>query len=421
MVLGQHRAAFIAKAGSYYAERGTWEGVGPWLHDHPPEDAPSPARPGAQAAPQPRASGFVLLDQTGRVMIPFGRYNPNELVSPADQAHGTPVTINGQTVGTVLTIELTARDPAVAQYLAQTDGALAAAGLGVIAIALLLGGLLARRITRPLRELTVAAGAIAAGDLGRRVPVRSRDELGTLATQFNRMSADLERATQLRRQMTADIAHDLRTPLTVLAGYLEALHDEVLKPTPERFAILYGETQLLLHLVDDLHTLALADAGELRLDRRPVAPRQLVERIAAVHQHAAAQQGVALAVQVEEPLPDVSVDPEWMLRVLTNLVGNALRYTPAGGQIDARVQRARAQVQMIVADTGSGIAPEHLPGIFERFYRADPARQATTGGAGLGLAIVKSIVEAHGGQVAVASTPGPAPPSPSPCPAEDSR
>ena len=166
VVLGQHRAAFIAKAGSYYAERGTWEGVGPWLHDHPPEDAPSPARPGAQAAPQPRASGFVLLDQTGRVMIPFGRYNPNELVSPADQAHGTPVTINGQTVGTVLTIELTARDPAVAQYLAQTDGALAAAGLGVIAIALLLGGLLARRITRPLRELTVAAGAHRGGRPG---------------------------------------------------------------------------------------------------------------------------------------------------------------------------------------------------------------------------------------------------------------
>jgi signal transduction histidine kinase len=309
-------------------------------------------------------------------------------------------------VGTVLTVELTVHDPAVAQYLVQTDGALAAAGLVVIGIALVLGGLLARRITRPLRELTVAAQGIAAGDLGRRVPVRSHDELGTLATQFNRMSADLERATQLRRQMTADIAHDLRTPLTVLAGYLEALHDEVLKPTPERFATLYDETQLLLRLVEDLHTLALADAGELRLSRQPIAPRQLVERIAATHQHAAAQQGIALAVDAEEPLPEVSVDPEWMIRVLTNLVGNALRHTPAGGQVTLTVRSAPDQVQLIVTDTGSGIAPEHLSSIFERFYRADPARHATTGGSGLGLAIVKSLVEAHGGQVAVASALG---------------
>jgi signal transduction histidine kinase len=405
-VLGQHRAAFIAKAGSYYAERGTWAGVGPWLHDHPPEDSPAPRVPGDPPAPQNHASGFVLLDLGGRVQIPFDRYRPDTIVSSAERAAGTPVVVNGQTVGTVLTVELTVHDPAVAQYLVQTDGALAAAGLVVIGIALVLGGLLARRITRPLRELTVAAQGIAAGDLGRRVPVRSHDELGTLATQFNRMSADLERATQLRRQMTADIAHDLRTPLTVLAGYLEALHDEVLKPTPERFATLYDETQLLLRLVEDLHTLALADAGELRLSRQPLAPRQLVERIAATHQHAAAQQGIALAVEAEEPLPEVSVDPEWMIRVLTNLVGNALRHTPAGGQVTLTVRSAPDQVQLIVTDTGSGIAPEHLSSIFERFYRADPARHATTGGSGLGLAIVKSLVEAHGGQVAVASALG---------------
>jgi signal transduction histidine kinase len=276
----------------------------------------------------------------------------------------------------------------------------------VVAIALLIGGLLARWITRPLRELTVAAGEIAAGNLDRRVPVRSRDELGVLAVQFNQMSADLERAKQLRRQTTADIAHDLRTPLTVLSGYLEALHDEVLKPTPARFATLYAETQLLLRLVEDLHTLALADAGELRLVRQAVAPGQLLERVAAAHQHAAAQQGVDLQVQAPEPMPEVWVDPERMNRVLTNLVGNALRYTPAGGRVTLSVHTTPAQVQMIVADTGSGIVPEHLPNIFERFYRADPARQAATGGSGLGLAIVKSLVEAHGGQIAVASTLG---------------
>ncbi len=408
VVLAQHRTAFITQASIYYMEHHTWDGVGPWLHDHPPEDAPSGPGPGGGGGnpPAPRASGFALLDLSGKVMIPFNRYLRDSIIPPADRAGGTPVTLNGQPVGTVLTVELITPDPAVAQYLGQTDGALIAAALIGIGLALLIGGLMARRITRPVRELTEATTRIAAGDLGRPVPVRSHDELGTLALQFNRMSADLERATQLRRQMTADIAHDLRTPLTVIAGYLEAMHDEVLKPTPERFATLYDETQLLLHLVDDLHTLALADAGELRLTRQPIAPRLLVERIAAAHQHAATQHGVALAVQAEEPLPAIAVDPEWMIRVLTNLVGNALRHTPAGGQITLTVRAVLAQVQLIVADTGSGIPPEHLPHLFERFYRADPARQATTGGSGLGLAIVKSLVEAHGGQVAVASTPG---------------
>jgi len=290
----------------------------------------------------------------------------------------------------------------------------------MVGVALLLGALLARLITRPVRELTAAAERIAGGDLAQQVPVRSRDELGALAGQFNHMSADLARATRLRQQMTADVAHDLRTPLTVIAGYLEALRDQVLKPTPERFAMMHDETQLLLHLADDLHTLSLADAGELPLERRPIAPRQLLERVAQTYQHAADQSGVALQLDVADALPDVCVDVEQLTRALSNLVSNALRYTPAGGTITLRVRTEdrglrteseqqtsilspQSSVLFTVEDTGVGIPAEHLPSIFERFYRADPSRQQATGGSGLGLAIIKSIVEAHGGRVSVAS------------------
>jgi signal transduction histidine kinase len=293
-------------------------------------------------------------------------------------------------------------------------------------VGLLLGGLWARMSPRPGRELPAAARQIARGDLEQQVPVRSRDELGVLSTQFNQMSAGLAHATQLRRRMTADVAHDLRTPLTVIAGYLEALRDNVLKPTPERFAAMYDETQLLLHLVDDLHTLSLADAGELALQRAAIAPRQLLARVAAAYQHAVEQNGVALRVCADDGLPELSADAEQLTRALSNLVSNALRYTPAGGAITLCARDATADerqkangvqeapllpgssplIAIDVRDTGAGIAAEHLPVIFERFYRVDPSRQDATGGSGLGLAIVKSIVEAHGGQVCVASAPG---------------
>jgi signal transduction histidine kinase len=281
----------------------------------------------------------------------------------------------------------------------------------MVSVVVLLGFFFSRLLTRPVREITAATQKIAAGDLEQRVPVRSHDELGMLATQFNQMSSDLSRATQLRRQMTADIAHDLRSPLTVISGYLEALRDKTLAATPQRFTTLHHEVQTLLHLVEDLHTLSLADAGELSLDRQPVAPGQLLERVAERYRHAAQEHDVELRVQGDRAVPAVNIDLERMTRVVSNLVSNALRYTPRGGHIDL-IARTNShgtnshEVELVVADTGSGIPPEHLPNIFERSYRADASREQGNGDSGLGLAIVKSIVEAHGGEVAVASTVG---------------
>jgi signal transduction histidine kinase len=402
-VLEQRRATFIEQIGDYYAANGSWAGIGRVLA------APTAGGPGPAGAEHrsPREDLFVLADQAGVIVLSPNRAQLGRPAEPRALAQGAPVTVNGQVVGTVLPDgPRPGRNPAEERYLASTDQALGLAALTALVAALGLGLLLARLITRPVRDLTQAARQIAAGELGGQVRVRSRDELGLLAEQFNHMSADLQRATELRRRMTADIAHDLRTPLTVISGYLEAMRDETLRPTPARFAAMHDETQILLRLVEDLHTLSLADAGALPLRRRPAEPAQLLARAAQSYADAAAQLGVELAVRPAPPLPPLLVDETQLLRALGNLVRNALRHTPAGGQVALSAALAPDGVALAVADTGEGIPAEHLPNIFERFYRADPSRQQATGGSGLGLAIVRSIVIAHGGQVHVESAVG---------------
>ncbi len=403
-VVEQRRTEFVALAASYYAAHGGWEGVSPQAL-FGPLGRHAGGGPAAGPGPDPRVA-FALIDQSGTTLL---SPDPRERGRPADPrrlAGGAPVIVDGEVVGRVYLARPPGRNPAEERYLARTDQALAAAALIAVVVALPLGLLLARLITRPVRDLTQATRAIAAGELGQQVPVRSRDELGLLAQQFNQMSADLKRATELRRRMTADIAHDLRTPLTVIAGYLEALRDQSLRPTPARFAAMHNETRILLRLVEDLHTLSLADAGELALRLQPADPAALLAQVGQTYRDAAAQAGVELCVEAAPGLPAVDVDSEQLLRALGNLVSNALRYTSAGQRVTLRAEPAPGGVALIVADTGRGIPAEHLPNIFERFYRADESRQRDTGGSGLGLAIVRSIVAAHGGQIAVASALG---------------
>jgi signal transduction histidine kinase len=272
-------------------------------------------------------------------------------------------------------------------------------------VALLLTTTLSRGIVGPVEALTIAARRMERGDLNQRVTVRGRDEIGELAHAFNAMADSLSLSEQLRRQMVTDIAHELRTPLTNIRGYLEAVRDGVVAPRAEVIDSLYEESLLLNRLVEDLQELALAEAGQLRLRRQPCAISEIAERTVAALPPTTADEP-AVHLELPDDLPLVDADPERVGQVLRNLITNARHHTPPEGRITIAAQVREHEVEIAVRDTGSGIAPEHLPYVFERFYRADQARARSTGGAGLGLAIVKQLVEAHGGRAAVNSTLG---------------
>lgn len=395
---------FIAMVSSYYQEHGSWLGILKKYPPRPPLQQIQPQDPGNQ---QPAPISFTLVDQTGIVLLPSGPYRPHDRVSADVLSEGTPVEIEGQIVGAVLiTGKVPELNPVEQRYLKRTNQALLLAALSATGIALILGILLARSLTRPLRELTTATRAVARGDLEQQVAVRSQDELGELTAAFNQMSTDLARATQSRRQMTADIAHDLRTPLTVIGGYLESMHDGVLQPTPERLEMMQTEVGHLKRLVDDLRTLSLADAGSLTLNKIEITPKALLLRVTDIYQLLAEKIEVSLTARISPDLPLVCVDEERLVQVLGNLVSNALRYTPKGGQIIVEAKGSDDSVLLSVQDTGIGITAEDLSRIFERFYRVDQSRRQNEGESGLGLSIARSIIEAHGGTIAVESEMG---------------
>ncbi len=273
------------------------------------------------------------------------------------------------------------------------------------AVAAVVGTIGARRITAPLRGLADAARRIGGGDLNARVEVGGDDEVGEVARTFNAMADELRRADESRRQLLADIAHELGTPLTVLQANVEGILDGVVETSPEKMAALHTQVQILARLTKDLRDLSLAQQGRLPLDRRPLDLAVLVREVADLSRPVAEDKGVTLGVSAAPPLT-VWADQDRMAQVLHNLVANAVRYTESGGRIAISAGRSDGDVQVEVADTGVGISPEELPHVFDRFYRVDRSRSRATGGAGLGLAIVRHLVEAHGGRVWVRSTPG---------------
>jgi signal transduction histidine kinase len=273
-------------------------------------------------------------------------------------------------------------------------------------IALLLGVFLSRTLTRPIRELTEATHAVSKGDLSQQVTVHSNDELGELAVAFNKMSTELSRSVNVRRQMTADIAHELRTPLSLILGHAEAVHDGVLPPTRENFEIIRDEAVRLEHLVNDLRTLSLADAGELTMQLQSIEPGRLLQEVATIYQYQTQQKNITLELDIASHIPNIEADPGRMTQVLTNILDNALRHTPEGGKIIVSAREARDAINLVVEDTGPGLKAEDLDRIFQRLYRTDTSRQRDRGGSGLGLAIARSIVQAHGGQVSAESEAG---------------
>jgi len=416
LIVEQQRSTLHAALVDYYTTYGAWDGVQAALFQPTgfPNNDNGSGGPPHGGYDHDRRGLFGLADADGVVISPlYPTYQPGDHLSQRDLEQGEAVEVDGQVVGTILTAGLPpGLTPEESAYLERTNTALLLAGLGAVAVALVVGILLARTLTRPLLALTQATDRMAGGELEQEVTVRSNDEIGALAVAFNQMSREVARANKVRRQMTADVAHELRTPLTVIGGYIESMRDGVVAPTPERLSVIYGEIEHLQHLVGDLRTLSQADAGELKLNRQPVAPEELLQQTYTAFEHQAAQQGVRLAIEGAAAAPRVNVDEVRLTQVLSNLVSNALRYTPTGGQVvlGAQVELGATpragQVTLTVSDTGPGIAPADLPFIFNRFYRADPSRSTETGESGLGLAIVKALVEAHGGTIEARSDLG---------------
>ncbi len=265
---------------------------------------------------------------------------------------------------------------------------------------------LSRRILNPIEALTVAANQMEKGNLDQRVKVDSQDEIGELAHAFNAMADGLKRADTQRRNLVSDVAHELRTPLANVRGYLEAMRDGVVKPDAKTIESIYEEAMLLNRLIDDLQELTLAESGQLRLMRAATAPAQIITTVVAAAAPQAAERGLTLRTELDANIPTLNIDAHRIGQALRNLIVNAIAHTPAGGEVVVSAASTDEIVTLSVRDTGEGIAPEHLPHLFERFYRADPSRSRSTGGSGLGLAIVKQWVEAHGGTISVESELG---------------
>jgi len=274
-------------------------------------------------------------------------------------------------------------------------------------VSFLLGGLAFRRLGTPFADIMSATDAIARGDLSVRLREDSPGELGALARRFNNMVAELERAEKQRRNLTADIAHELRTPLHIIQGKLEGILDGVYEPTAESITDTLDETRLLARLVDDLQTLSLAEAGQLALHPSRFRVADLLSDLDGGFSAQAAERNISLQVQALEPDLELQADYDRLHQVFANLLNNALRHTPEGGQVHVQAEALEGGVMFTVSDSGSGIPPEDLPYIFDRFWRGDRARtRSVTAGSGLGLAIARQLVLAHGGSIEVASQPG---------------
>lgn len=273
-------------------------------------------------------------------------------------------------------------------------------------IAGLIGAFTAGRITRSLLSLRNAVAQIDLRDLSRRVPEEGKDEITELASTFNLMCERLEAGEHSRRQLLADTAHELRHPLAVMQGHLDLMQDGKVEISQESLLPIQDEVIRLTRLVADLRDLSLAEVGKLSLHPAALDLGALLNGLLANLGPVAAAKEITLSTEISGDLPTFQADPDRLRQVFVNLLSNALHYTPPGGRVEVRAWQDAEEYRVSVSDTGPGIAPEDLPQIFDRFYRADKSRTRGTGGSGLGLAIVRSLVELHGGRVLVESTPG---------------
>ncbi len=401
----QAQAELIAPVlAEYYSINGGWEGVGSFINEFL---IPRPVRRRIGLGLMMLRFRVIVADEQGIIIADSAGEMVGQKLSSAELSMGAPIIVDDKIVGVVLVawarqITLGGIEEA---FLASVRRSLLFVILGGCLLALALGALMAYQITRPLRELRRAAADIAQGKLESRVKIQGRDEVAELARSFNEMARALQDQEEKRRQMLADIAHELRTPLSVMRGHLEALLDGLYPLDSAHLAPIYNETLLLQRLVEDLRVLSLAEAGKLPLEKAWFDVSELVKEIVELVGAGAHDKGLTLQSYIESPLT-IYADRQRIGQVIHNILTNAINFTPSGGTVTIRARKTDSAVEISISDTGPGIPPEDLPHIFDRFWRKEPSRSRSTGGSGLGLSIAKELVEAHGGTIEVQSAMG---------------
>jgi signal transduction histidine kinase len=377
---------------TYYLGHGSWQGVEAVLEERTNTSIRSL---------QPDWQRTILLDADGRVVLDHGSADTplvGKLFTSQPNQISDPLMINNVIIGTLVVNRATLARPF--QLILSLIGPTAAVSLLLGILTLIIGLLLMRRVINPLSEVIAAAQAVSQGDLTARVPVEARnDDLSALSLHFNHMANELERSDHQRRNMLADIAHELRTPITILRGRLEGILDGVYPADEANIAPALEETYLLERLVEDLRLLALAEANQLRFELKPVNLAELGDTLLGLFSAQASEKNVNLRLNAEADLPEVMVDPQRFQQVVGNLIDNALRYAPVGSAIDLTIKRKNNTVELIVSDEGTGIPQDELKHVFDRFWRGEKSRARSTGGAGLGLSIARQLVEAQGGKI----------------------
>jgi len=346
------------------------------------------------------SEGNLIANTRGTESIPETRLTQIEL------RRAVPLRVDGKNVGYLVpdssAVFTTANEISL---LSRLNRAAIIAVVVAGSAAILLALLLSYSLLRPVQELTAAASNLGTGDLSHRVQVNGTDELATLGRTFNQMAESLQLAEKSRRAMTADIAHELRTPLAVQRAHLEAIEDGVYPLSLESLGTIEEQNRLLTRLVEDLRTLAMADAGRLDLQLTSTDFQDLVRRVAKRFEPQASERGVEIELSLDENCLKLLVDPQRIQQILHNLLSNALRYSPTGGRITQGLVCHPDHISLTIRDGGPGIPGDALPNIFERFYRVDKSRSRTEGGTGLGLSIARKLAQAHGGDLTVENHP----------------
>ncbi|MBN1316545.1 MAG: HAMP domain-containing protein [Anaerolineales bacterium] len=394
----------IVDLANYFSEQGDWAGVEQVLGQ-------------IMIADEENEADFpmLLVDDQGNVVATNWMHLSNNQFPEQEMSLGWPIQVNGEIVGTLISpgrvpgpppLQPDGLGPQEEAIIQRVQQAILISGLSAGVAALIIAGGLTWGLVRPLKKLTAAAEGIARGDLSQRVSVASSDEVGELAATFNHMASELEQAEQLRRDMTVDIAHELRTPLSVVRGKLEGVLDGVYPATPEHLQPILEATDLLTFLVEDLRMLAQAEAGKLVLEKEKVNVAELLQDAVINFEHQATDQGVELQLGNLSDTLQVTADWRRVNQVMGNLISNALRHTPKGGKITITAAAVKGKILITVQDTGAGIPPADLPRVFDRFWRGEKSRSRASGGIGLGLAIAKQLVNLHGGSIGVESETG---------------